>query len=573
MIDVLARDDRTAFGLLATLDIERTVYRRISDPAESSGGVAVLAHTDPSADWLALARRVPTITVGHGGAVADGLFGDAVERRVVEEAVTMSLADPIWPASVRVAAERHGATALRLPRARRCIPSAAVAGEVLATVVGADGHASPAVVVAGTACWVLLDIGAAFADLLDESYRPSPAAVAHRAIPRSVMATYYRAPERLRAFVQRRTYRRLQAQLAAEPCPSEYPVDPAGWLLVELVHALLRRSGVPLLRLGRWPAPYRSAAALTHDLEPSRYTYTTGIGALRRRVAAAAHPATYGVVARSAPQFGLDDRSAVAAADVVCHGLEHRGETLLGSREDVASGLVRARTAVQSVLGRTIAGFRSPRLDRAPSLLWALDRVGFEFDSSYPDVDRENMDNYGRGVRLNVPFRPPLPTEGGTLRPSRCLELPVSAPDCIQPLFEGHGVRALRRAVRKKIAFTRDTESLYVGIVHAGVFGRRDAARRGAHLAFVRRLLDAPDVWLASLSEIARWWRAREQVSVTLHDGSVRFTNLGSTEVVGLRCVIEKDGIETEHAVPPLTPGAIVTIAVQTASGMRRTGG
>jgi hypothetical protein len=66
-----------------------------------------------------------------------------------------------------------------------------------------------------------------------------------------------------------------------------------------------------------------------------------------------------------------------------------------------------------------VLGYRSPRLDRSPDLAWALDRAGFRYDSSYPDVDRENMANFGRGVRLNVPFRPLIDDGNGGLRPSR----------------------------------------------------------------------------------------------------------------------------------------------------------
>jgi hypothetical protein len=68
----------------------------------------------------------------------------------------------------------------------------------------------------------------------------------------------------------------------------------------------------------------------------------------------------------------------------------------------------------------------------------------------------------------------------------------VSAPDCIQPLFEGASHWALRRAVRQKLAFLRETGGLYVGIVHAGVFGPRDADRREAHLRFVARQAAVP---------------------------------------------------------------------------------
>src|SRR5207245_1350443 len=119
--------------------------------------------------------------------------------------------------------------------------------------------------------------------------------------------------------------------------------------------------------------------------------------------------------------------------------------------------------------------------------------------------------------------------------PSACLELPVSAPDCIQPLFEGDDVGTLRRAVREKVAFVRATGGLYLGIVHAGVFGARDAARRTAHLAYVCEQLRHPEVWLATAGEIAEWWFARERLTVSVDDGQVLVANRGERLLDGVR--------------------------------------
>ena len=249
---------------------------------------------------------------------------------------------------------------------------------------------------------------------------------------------------------------------------------------------------------------------------------------------------------------------------------------------EIAAGIERARAMLERRLERPITGFRSPRLDRSADLVWALDRLGFEYDSSYPDVDRESLEHFGGGVRLNVPYRPPVTTEDGRLRPSRCLELPVSAPDskrsitpsesrcvelpvsapdCIQPLFQGEDIRQLRRAVRAKISFVQQTGGLYVGIVHGGVFGARDAARRGAHLAFVRRQLDRPDVWLATPGDVARWWAAREHLAIRMVADRIVVTNEGRRPVAGGRVLVERDsGTATLH-VPLLDPGQSITLA------------
>jgi hypothetical protein len=114
--------------------------------------------------------------------------------------------------------------------------------------------------------------------------------------------------------------------------------------------------------------------------------------------------------------------------------------------------------------------------------------------------------------------------------------------------------------VRAKIAFVRDTGGLYVGIVHGGVFGERDSVRRGSHLSFVRRQLDAPDVWLANAADIARWWTAREHVAVRVVADRLVVTNEGRLPIAGARILVERAGETTALTVPLLEPGQSVAL-------------
>jgi len=552
VIDLVARDDRAGWGVACALDVERIPYRRLLRAADFDARLLVVATPDAGPDVVALARRVPTLVVG-GGDVARALFD--VDAGAVIGPLTIPLAEPIWPAGTADVARRFGADGMRFPSATACVPRGAT-GRVLASRLDADGVRRPAVVASGRAHWCLADVGALLADLADERWHPAAAvATTGRVMPRALLALYYRMPDAVRRTLQRRVYARLGARLGHGPS-SAYPVDAAGWLLLEFVKALVHSAGGGLVRLARWPAPYASAAALTHDVEPSRFAYTRGIARLLDRVERGATPATIALVARPAAATAPGIRARLARHDVACHGLEHRGETLARGR----AGLDAARRGVAAVVGRTPDGFRSPRLDRSPALLRDLDAAGFRWDSSYPDVDRENARTFGAGVRLNVPFRPPIDEAGGRVRPSRCLELPVSAPDCIQPLFAGESVRALADAVRQKTAFTRATGGLYVGIVHAGVFGPRDAARRSAHLGVVRRRLQAGDVWRASLDAVAAWWSARERVAVAVLADRVDVRNDGAAAVAGLRLVLGVGDDETTVALPSLPPGATTTV-------------
>lgn len=557
MIDLLADGDARGYGVATALGLEGIPFRRIPHLEAAGGGLLVVARPLADAEHAAL-RGVPAVLVGPG-APADVAAFHPWARVVLDE--------PVWGHDVRRRAARHGIAALTVPAAT-IAEARGVAAEVLAAADVPDAGTVPAVVRAGRTIRVLLDVGAAFADLLGEAHAPAPRRRTMQGpVARAALAAYYRAPEAARRWAQRRGYAGLARRVAdLGPAASTYPVDGTGWLLLELLKAALRAAGGPLVRLARWPAPFTSAAALTHDVEPTRFAHETGLWMLCARARRTGHPPTFGLVAGPAARW-LAGRlpDAVRDADVLCHGLEHRGETLVGSEQRILARLEEARRRLAAQLGRHVAGFRSPRLDRSPGLLRALHRSGFAWDSSWPDVDRENVDLAGGGVRLCLPYRPPVLDAGG-VHPSWCLELPVSAPDCIQPLFQGADLRGLRQDVRAKTAFVRDTGGLYVGIVHAGVFDLADARRRGAHLAFVHRLVSRPDVWLATAGQVARWWCARERVALVATGTTVEVENRGVDAVAGLTVIVERADGDAAVPLPRLAPGARVAAAVPRAA-------
>jgi peptidoglycan/xylan/chitin deacetylase (PgdA/CDA1 family) len=345
---------------------------------------------------------------------------------------------------------------------------------------------------------------------------------------------------------------------AAPAMHSRYPVDATGWLLLELLRGVLLRACGRIVRLERWPAPYSAAAAVTHDIEPRRYAYTTGLPRLLSRSQGASPRPTFGLVADAARRhLRPETRRRLRRADVLCHGLTHRDEPRRG-RAAIAAQLRTARATLEGRLRRRVDGYRSPRLDRSPDLLWALDRTGFRYDSSYPDVDRENLGHFGSGVRFNLPYRPLLADDGW--RTSACLEVPLTAPDCIQPLFTGDSDDDLRTAVSLKAAFVRRSGGLYCALVHAGVFGDRDADRRERHLEYVLQRLRHADTWLASLGEIVDWWCQREALRVTVDGERVAVTNVGPQPIAGVRVVLDGRRGERRRLLPPLTAGQRVLV-------------
>ncbi len=569
MIDLLAGGrsavrERATLGLIAILELEKIPYRRVATPEESSAGVLVVAGDGLDAHEIAAVERTTSLVFGGGEHFARHVFG-ASAPRATADGCTIGLDQPLWPSATVELVRAHGKRELRLPVAPRCEVGEVAKGTVLASLASPSHGA--AVARRNRCIWSLVDFGTVFAHLMDEhdgvARKPPPSAPWYAAARRAAELVYYAAPDALRGWVQRRTYATLDHKLAAlGEKASEYPIDATGHLVIEAVKHLLKLAAGSLVRVARWPAPYNAAASLTHDVEPRRYAYTRGMDRLLETIETTGHPATLGLVAGPATRYLGDDAiRRLAPRRVLCHGLEHRGEQVWG-RHRVAVGLEKARVRLERKLGRAIVGYRSPRLDRSPDLAWALDRAGFRYDSSYPDVDRENMACFGRGVRLNVPFRPLLDDGNGGLRQSRCLELPLTAPDCIQPLFAGESPERLRQTVESKAAFLAATGGMYVALVHGGVFDDRDADLRTAHLEFVYRQLHRADVWLAGMEDIADWWCRREALELSVKASAVHVTNAGTHPITGARVVVERDGGECVLNVPPLPAGAQIALVV-----------
>ncbi len=569
MIDLLAHDELAALGLQAILDLEKIPYRRILTPEESSASLLVVTGNVPSSSEIGIIERTSSLVLGGGELFARQVFG-VTASRTETGTCAVGLDQPIWPGGIVDVVRMHGKRELRLPSVPFCDTNEIGKGTVLATLTALQPGTTavrPAIARRNRCIWSLLDLGTAFANLMHEEdgaeRTPPPSAPWYATARRAAEIAYYAAPDALRGWVQRRTYATLDRRLAAlGDRASEYPIDATGYLLVELVKHLIKLATGSLVRVARWPAPYQAAASLTHDVEPRRYAYTRGMDRLLDTIEATGHPATLGLVAGPTTRHLRDDVvRRLVPRRVLCHGLEHRGEQVWG-RARVATTLERARVRLERKLGRTVLGYRSPRLDRSPDLAWALDRAGFRYDSSYPDVDRENMASFGRGVRLNVPFRPLIDDGTSGLRPSRCLELPLTAPDCIQPLFAGESAERLRQTVETKAAFLAATGGLYVALVHGGVFDEHDADLRTAHLEFVYRQLRRADVWLAGMEDIADWWCRRESLRLSVKASAVHVTNTGSQPIAGARIVIEREGGECVLNVPPLPAGAQIALVV-----------
>jgi polysaccharide deacetylase family protein (PEP-CTERM system associated) len=90
--------------------------------------------------------------------------------------------------------------------------------------------------------------------------------------------------------------------------------------------------------------------------------------------------------------------------EIACHGFAHRLVYRLGP-EPFRADVLRARTVLEDLLGRPIAGFRAASYSVVSQTLWALDvliDLGFEYDSSIFPI---RHDLYGIPEFSRVPTR------------------------------------------------------------------------------------------------------------------------------------------------------------------------
>ncbi len=305
--------------------------------------------------------------------------------------------------------------------------------------------------------------------------------------------TYYAIRPLLPRRVQiglRRAFSRHQARTVFP----RWPVEPA---LHDLVDLVLQRAadaaGEPVPSIAPWPRGRTWALVLTHDVETSR-----GRDAIER---IRAIEATLGlrsgwnlVPERYEVPDSLVGHLKGAGCEVGVHGLRHDGRDLdaWDTRESRVPQMQRWARRWGS------AGFRSPATHR----VWeAMPKLGFAYDSSYPDTD---------------PFEP---MAGGC-----CSWLPFFNRDIVElpiTLTQDHTLFVILRRDeslwRQKVEYLRARGGMALLIVHP------DYMRDDGRLAVYRRLLesvrDDPAMWTALPHEVADWWRRRAATSLQVVNG------------------------------------------------------
>jgi hypothetical protein len=284
----------------------------------------------------------------------------------------------------------------------------------------------------------------------------------------------------------RRVFARRQGPPAFPAWPIEHSLhDLYAWLF-DTVTAV---AGRPVPWIDPWPDGRSWALVLTHDVETA--VGYRDMGLLRDGERAHGYRSSWNFVPE---RYDVDEDTLNELRDDGCeigvHGLRHDGRDL-ASRRLLDQRLPAIR---ENATKWGAVGFRSPGTQRSWDL---MPRLGFDYDSSYPDTD------------------PYEPQPGGccTYLPffnEQMVELPITLPQD-HTVFEilQHTDGALWTGKARDI---RARGGMVLALTHPDY-----ARNEGVALAWKQLLdefADDDSVWQALPREVASWWRRRAESSL-----------------------------------------------------------
>ena len=321
-----------------------------------------------------------------------------------------------------------------------------------------------------------------------------------RSGPLSLTASKRRAYYAVRPLLPRGTQIALRRAFSRVQAGTRFPRWPAETSLHDLIDLVLQRvadaAGRPVPHIAPWPRGHSWAFVLTHDVETD-----TGRDAIER-VRAVEEAGGYRSAWNLVPErYAVPDRLVDHLKDVGCevgvHGLRHDGRDL----ESVDTAHSRLPAMQQWGQRWGAAGFRSPATHR----VWELmPKLGFAYDSSYPDSD------------------PYEPMAGGC-----CSWLPFFNQDMVElpiTLTQDHTLFVILRGDdslwREKADLLRARGGMALALVHPDYM--LDGNRLDAYAQLLDAYRDDPQMWTPLPLEVAEWWRRRAATSLGLVDGTWR---------------------------------------------------
>jgi peptidoglycan/xylan/chitin deacetylase (PgdA/CDA1 family) len=209
------------------------------------------------------------------------------------------------------------------------------------------------------------------------------------------------------------------------------------------------------------------------------------------------------------------------------HGYVHIDYSPLAPEEQRAH--LRHARDVFADEGITAVGFRSPYLSAGPHLYAAASAAGFSYVSNQPIIwDALEQDaftpstyaSYEQALAFYDPWqvnkRPSVPRLRGQL-----VEIPVSLPDdeILLDRLDGEAKGLVEKAWRRILRQSYQRGELFTIQLHPE---RIAGCVEGLSAVLDEARTLTPPVWVARLNEIATWWRARADATVSVterHNG------------------------------------------------------
>lgn len=304
-------------------------------------------------------------------------------------------------------------------------------------------------------------------------------------INNSLQKFYYLLPFEVKTIIQRKFFEEISENIKEEDF-----FNFEGDEITKRYKNILEKSGLIENKKPLWPHGKKFCFVLTVDYDPTPHSLRN----FRLSDKLNEIPFSLGIVGKSSYKI----KKSSLKKDIYLHGLTHNPDFKDWRKKDITSWLIEGKKLLKKNTTQRVKGFRSPRLSRNLEMYSCLEKSNILYSSSVPDIDLENPDYFGNGCGLHFPFFPF----------NSILEIPVTAPDDILPLYMGLKFSEIKKIIKKKINMIRETGGLYVHITHPGLFGNRDYKYREKLQSFiVKNIVNSEDVWITTLEGVFRRWQ------------------------------------------------------------------
>lgn len=348
------------------------------------------------------------------------------------------------------------------------------------------------------------DIGKTFLELVNERYYDVKEET-HILSNTLIEKLYKNIPNKLRIFIYKKYYKKLHDKLKkSKEFNTLFPIDAAGFVLHNLFIELIKKNS-DYVYIEYWPSQYKAVFMLTHDVEPTNYSYKKGIFILLSKLKL--HKSTINLVSKYAKKKLIKTFS--TENEIGCHGYIHDRKFASIGRKERNERVKKAKKILKKMFGREVVGFRAPALQKSKDLYDILWKNGFKYDMSMIDSQREEP-GCGKGVSYNLPYHI---FDFKNKRFKKILEIPTAAPDCISPLYFGYSLEDTAKLFEIKKKWIYSIGGVCNFIIHAPAWGKEDAEQRMWLLDNISNI-DKKGFWIATGREVNDWWRKRGNILI-----------------------------------------------------------